>query len=115
MFLDNLQFLMDKKDWNKHELARQSGVPYSTIVSFWKVGCDNVKLSTLSALAKCFNVTLDFLINGNPNVVTPHEAMVIDAYRNHPELQPAIDKMLDVYMPNFPNEIPTLEDENEQK
>lgn len=117
MFLDNLQFLMDKNEWSKHELARQSGVPYSTIVSFWKVGCDNVKLSTLRALADCFNVTLDFLINGNPTVVTPHEAMVIDAYRNHPELQDAIDKMLDVYIRRLPKEMVTLEDnaDEEQK
>ena len=36
--------------------------------------------------------------------------MVIDAYRNHPELQDAIDKMLDVYIRRLPKELVTVED-----
>ena len=115
MFLDNIEFLLEKNGWSRHELSVRSGIPYTTIMSFWSVGYDNVRLSTVRKLADCFNVTIDFIINGNPTVVTPHEAMVIDAYRNHPELQDAIDKMLDVYIRRLPKEMVTLEDKADEE
>ena len=60
-FTDKLDLLMSEKNINKAELARESGVPYTTIDGFYKKGADNVKLSTLKKLCAYFNCSLDYL------------------------------------------------------
>ncbi len=96
MFLDNLNKLMLERNLNKNSLAKESGVPYTTIDGFYKKGCDNVKLSTLVRLSSYFGVSLDYLINGEVTNVSSHERDVIIAYRNNPAMQEAVDKLLGV-------------------
>ncbi|MEL7655885.1 MAG: helix-turn-helix transcriptional regulator [Bacillota bacterium] len=60
-FLDKLDDLMRNKGINKNQLSQQTGIPYSTIDSFYKKGYDNVKLSTLRKLATFFGCSLDYL------------------------------------------------------
>lgn len=96
MFLVNLDRLMKARNINKNVLARESGVPYTTIDGFYKKGCDNVKLSTLTKLAEYFGVSLDYLINGDISKLTTHEKKVISSYRNNPSMQGAVDKLLGV-------------------
>ena len=104
MFLDNLEYLMKERNVNKHELALQSGVPYTTIISFWKVGYDNVRLPTIQKLAEYFGVTIDYLVMGKSTVVTPAEEIIINAYRQHPELHDVVKRILMV-----DNQAPTIE------
>lgn len=96
MFLETLTKLMNERGLTKSMLAKDSGIPYTTIDGFYKKGCDNVKLSTLQKLAKYFNVTLDYLIFGDNVELTRHEKAVIMAYRNSPDMQPAVDRLLGV-------------------
>ena len=93
MFLDNLDRLMKARKINKNILARESGIPYTTIDGFYKKGCDNVKLSTLVKIAAYFGVSLDYLINGEITTLSAHEKAVISAYRNNPGMQSAVDKL----------------------
>lgn len=61
-FTDRLEYLMDRNGIkNKSELAKISGIPYTTIDGFYKKGSDNIKLSTLRKLAKCLHCSLDYL------------------------------------------------------
>jgi transcriptional regulator with XRE-family HTH domain len=53
--------LMQERGINRAELAKGSGVPYTTIVALFDKGADNIKLSTLRKLAEYFGVTLDDL------------------------------------------------------
>lgn len=62
---DKLDLLMKEKNINKAELARESGVPYTTIDGFYKKGSENAKLSTLKKLCAYFNCSLDFLADDN--------------------------------------------------
>ena len=64
---DKLDLLMKERNINKAELARESGVPYTTIDGFYKKGSDNAKLSTLKKLCSYFGCTLDFLADDNIN------------------------------------------------
>lgn len=63
MFLEKLDLLMEQKGINKNILAKESGVPYTTIDGFYKKGYENAKLSTLKKLCLYFNVTLDYLMD----------------------------------------------------
>lgn len=58
---DKLDILMKERNINKAELARESGVPYTTIDGFYKKGSENAKLSTLKKLCSYFNCSLDYL------------------------------------------------------
>ena len=58
---EKLDLLMREQCITKHELSRRSGIPYTTIINFYKSGTDNTKLSTLLRLAKYFHVTLDYI------------------------------------------------------
>lgn len=95
MFLENLTALMKARGLNRRQLSIQSGIPYSTIDSMFKIS-DNARLSTLIKLADFFGVTLEYLVRGTQGQSTPHELAVLDAYRRHPELRTAVDKLLDV-------------------
>lgn len=67
-FLDKLDFLLQKNKMNKRQLSQATGIPYTTIDSFYKKGYDNIKLSTLIKLSSYFQCTLDYLVddeNGN--------------------------------------------------
>ena len=62
---DKLDLLMKERNINKAELARESGVPYTTIDGFYKKGSENAKLSTLKKLCAYFGCSLDFLADDN--------------------------------------------------
>lgn len=96
MFLEILTKLMNERGITKSTLAKESGIPYTTIDGFYKKGCENVKLSTLQKLAKYFGVTLDYLIYGDKLELTRHEKDVLTAYRASPQMQAAVDKLLGV-------------------
>lgn len=91
-FLDKLDYLMQKYDLNKNTLSQASGVPYTTIDSFYKKGYENAKLSTIQKLACYFNTTLDYLMRDeieDPNYgkstgfeVNFSEMQYIKKYRN---------------------------------
>lgn len=73
---DKLDLLMKERNINKADLARESGVPYTTIDGFYKKGSENAKLSTLKKLCTYFNCTLDYLaddtVNDQPTTIAAH-------------------------------------------
>lgn len=74
---EKLDILMKDKNINKAELARESGVPYTTIDGFYKKGSENAKLSTLKKLCAYFDCSLDFLADDSnaddqPQTIAAH-------------------------------------------
>lgn len=73
---DKLDILMKERNINKAELARESGIPYTTIDGFYKKGADNAKLSTLKKLCSYFGCSLDFLADDSvieePTTIAAH-------------------------------------------
>lgn len=59
---DKLNQYMKDKGISRMQLAKETGIPYTTIVNFYERGTDNVKLSTLKKLADYMNCTLDELV-----------------------------------------------------
>lgn len=57
--IEKLSFLMEENNLNKKRLSDQIGMPYSTIDGFFKVGYENMKLSTFRRLCDFFHVTMD--------------------------------------------------------
>ena len=71
---DRLNELMLEKGVNRAEVAKGSGIPYTTIVALFDKGSDNIKLSNLRKLAEYFEVTLDDLAGESyePETIAAH-------------------------------------------
>lgn len=61
--LEKINGLMKERGLNKHTLAEQSGIPYSTIVGIYSKDYKKIKLSTLRRLSDFFKVTMEYLGN----------------------------------------------------
>lgn len=61
-FLQKLDWLMEQRGLNKHTLAQQSGIAYTTIVGLYERGKDNARVSTVNRLCAFFHVSLDYLL-----------------------------------------------------
>lgn len=106
-FLQKLDFLMDKYGLNKLTLSQNSGIPYSTVVGWYKKGYEGLKLTTLRKLSDYFNTVLDYWVNEeeiDPNywkadgfVVNGDEMGHVQKYRLlDPYGKEAVDGVLDV-------------------
>lgn len=106
-FLQKLDFLMEKYGLNKLTLSQNSGIPYSTIVGWYKKGYEGLKLTTLKKLSDYFNTVLDYWINEDeidPNywkangfIVNGDEMGQVQKYRLlDPYGKEAVDSVLDV-------------------
>ena len=72
-FLDNLDKIKEEKGIkNNRQLAHLSGVPYTTIDSFYKKGYENMKLSTLKKLSKFSGYSMDYLGDDDVNEDESH-------------------------------------------
>ncbi len=75
-FTEKLDYLMSVNNIGKADLARESGIPYTTIDGFYKKGSDNIKLSTLRRLCAYFKCSLDYLADDaeddTPNTIAAH-------------------------------------------
>lgn len=91
-FLEKLDYLIKRKDINKHKLSELSGIPYTTIVNFYKQSYDNIKLSTFKKICDCFGVTMDSMARDeleieyyNPSKkdfhITKEEEIFLQCYR----------------------------------
>lgn len=92
-FLDKLDALMKRNNLNKKRLSEQSGIPYSTIDSFYKQSYNNIKLSTFKKICDFFDVTMDSMVRDeleieyyNPNKkdlhITKQEEIFLQYYRS---------------------------------
>jgi len=60
ILINKLSMLLEKKNINKRQLARKSGIPHTTIIGFYEHGMADMKFSTLMKLADYFEVPLNY-------------------------------------------------------
>lgn len=99
-----LEALMGERGLTRANLSKATGLPYTTIDSILKRETfDKVKLSTLQILKDYFDVSLDYLMidsledknYGKPQIaITYREQQIILAYRDNPDMQAAVDRLL---------------------
>ena len=116
-FAERLRFLRTEKELTRKALSELTGVSDSSI-NMYERGEREPGLETLEAFADFFNVDMDYLLGrqekqklidlshlipdksnedtSNLIKLTKHEHDVISAYRNHPDMQPAVDRLLGV-------------------
>ncbi len=115
-FSIRLKALRAEKEISQQELANIIGVSKSSI-NMYERGEREPSFETLESVADYFNVDMDYLM-GRQDIprkidlshfktdfvsdmshyfkLTDHENNVISAYRNQPEMQPAVDRILGI-------------------
>jgi len=64
-FLQRIDQLANAKGIkNRAQLAEKSGIPYTTLDNLYRLGYENIKLTTLRKLADCPGCSLDYLVYG---------------------------------------------------
>ena len=115
-FSDRLRSLRKNCGLSQQKLADSIGTVSKSSINMYERGDREPGLETMEAFADFFNVDLDFLYGksdvpnrtlaqvqeavpsvGNSSLVlSPHEKIVIVAYRANPAMQPAVDRLLGV-------------------
>lgn len=82
MFNQKLELLMNENNIKSiKELARQSDIPYTTLIRMVNNGIDNSETKNVSKLANYFNCTIDYL---QDNKISINDSFY--KYKNHYEL-----------------------------
>lgn len=108
MFWDRFYQLCIKHDTKPNPVAKSLGISSGVLTKWKSGGIPNGE--TLTKIADYFGVAVDYLLGRTDN---PHsgakkqdagdlqfsakECKVIRAYRDQPEMQPAVDKLLNIY------------------
>lgn len=93
---EKLDKFMREYSFNKADVARLSGVPYTTIDGLYKKGDENTKLSTLRKLASFIGCTIDELTDGYMSTeqgyyLDPETARLAQEIYDNPDLRVLMD------------------------
>lgn len=103
--MNRLKQLRQELNKSMADVARELHIPYTTYVNYEKE-VREPNPETLIEFANYFSCSVDYLICRSDNrevmtdvreiELTRHEKKLVVAYRNKPEMQPAIDKLLNI-------------------
>lgn len=110
MFDDRLKKLRISKQLNMKQAAKMLNMPYTTYIGYEK-NTREPNSDALILLADFFDCSIDYLVGRSERVkvkllddnlektdtnLTNHEKTVITAYRQQPEMRPAVDRVLGI-------------------
>lgn len=89
---------MEEQSLKVPDVARLTGLSDSTICSIINRKTKTVALEVAFKMSKGLNISLERLNGENTEtfVVNNNEKELIKSYRNHPEMQTAVKKLLDI-------------------
>ena len=110
-FSNNLKHYRQQKQLTQRQVANLLGVAPSTY-SQYESGVREPDVKKIKQLSRILDISADYLLFGcnkapmaeYTNNLTKKEKEIIKAYNAHPEMQQAVDKMLDIkeHKPNKP-------------
>lgn len=93
----SLLYYRKRAKLTQKQLAERLGVSH-TAVSNWESGNNSIDIDTLYNACEVFGVTLNDMYGkfSMADSLTDHERKVISAYRESPDMQAAVDRLLNV-------------------
>ena len=115
--LDKIIMLLKAQNKKQIDLCNYIGVKKNAFTA-WKSGVNRSYLKYIAEIAEFFNVSTDYLLGKTENIhgtddegvlselreanscysisLSEHEKRLISAYRDKPEMQPAVDRLLGI-------------------
>lgn len=95
-FSEVLKSTLKERGMKQADLCKISGIPRS-LMSEYINGKKSPTITNAIAIASALNVTLDYLTGKKEKIIlSEKENKLVTAYRSHPELQYAVDKLLGI-------------------
>lgn len=95
-FSEVLKSTLKERGMKQADLCNISGIPRS-LMSEYINGKKSPTITNAIAIASALNVTLDYLTGKKEKIIlSEKENKLVTAYRSHPELQYAVDKLLGI-------------------
>lgn len=100
-FGSRLKKARENKGYKQNQFADMLGVT-ATRLNYWEKDKREPDVEMIKTISYLLEVSSDWLIGNTEHIkkdslsLTGHEKRVIIAYRNKPEMQPAVDKLLGV-------------------
>lgn len=97
-----LQDILDEKGTNANELSKMIGVSCQTIYSIIKRDNMKIDFEVLLKICKALNVSVERFYSDYCDyseaayLLSPHEKELVSAYREHPDMQKSVDKLLGI-------------------
>lgn len=97
----NFHYYRKKSGFTQKQIADLLGVR-NTAISNWEKGINSIDIDTLAKACSIFKVSINDIFgnfsNGNTSSfnLTEKEKRLVTAYRNKPEMQSSVDKLLDI-------------------
>lgn len=104
---NRIRVAREKLGLTQEELAKKTGYTSRSSINKIEDGKVNIPQSKIEIFANALNVTPSYIMGWESEeiILTNHEKRVIEAYRNKPEMQPAVDKLLGVESDALANDI----------
>ena len=89
-FYQRFEKIITSKNITIGELSKKTGIPYTTLDGIIKKKLNNIKLDNVFKIAKCLNVSVEYLATGkeeksNDIELTKNEIELITLWRKLPE------------------------------
>lgn len=103
-FSDRLKAARIEKGYTQDQLANQIGIAKSTL-SGYENGTREPDFFKIKKISEILKISADYLLETGQYTtpkkeskieLTEHELKVINAYRNQPSMQPAVDRLLGI-------------------
>lgn len=101
--IKRLQECIKNSEFSYVELEKKTGIAKSSIQRYVSGSTKKIPIDAIQAIAEAVGVTPEYILGWDKEIqsfdsisLTPHETSVITAYRDQPEMQPAVDKLLGV-------------------
>lgn len=97
-----LQDILDEKGTNANELSKMIGVSCQTIYSIIKRDNMKIDFEVLLKICKALNVSVERFYSDYCDyseaayLLSPHEKELVSAYREQPDMQKSVDKLLGI-------------------
>lgn len=92
---DNLIYYLNIRNISQKELAERLGIS-SAAVSNWTTGKNTPDIENLVSICKILNISINDLLGEVVSRYSFKEKRLISSYREHPEFQKAVDKLLNL-------------------
>ena len=115
-WLDRLRKFKDMSNETYKTISEKTDIPQTTIEKIFCGRTKDPKLNMMKSIVHCLGYTLDDLVEDYKSRIhlTKGDEALIIAYKSHPEMQPAIDKMLDIKKDAFSNVTPSTPEQMQE-
>lgn len=93
IFAENLIFYRKKNSMLQKDLAAKLGVSTSA-VSNWESGINYPRLDTVYKICDALEISVGQLLGLGDSLYSRDDQELLDAYKEHPEMQDAVQKLL---------------------